>query len=96
MWFKMISSYPATNCSSVNGVCSLKWEYGHKREIHGEKKEKKMAANKFTNSPNKNVKNKLVRSDLSLYRYIKMTLLILLKLLVSLCQSSYISNTSNI
>lgn len=67
-----------------------------KEKYMGGKKEKKMAANKFTNSPNKNVKNKLVRSDLSLYRYIKMTLLILLKLLVSLCQSSYISNTSNI
>lgn len=42
----MISSYPATNCSSVNGVCSLKWEYYHKKEIQGGKKE--MAADKLT------------------------------------------------
>lgn len=51
MWFKMISSYPATNCSSVNGVCSLKWEYGHKREIHGGKKRKENGSkqvHKFT------------------------------------------------
>lgn len=34
----MISSYPATNCSSVSGDCSLKWELGHKKE---EKKKNK-------------------------------------------------------
>lgn len=28
----MISSYPATNCSSVSGDCSLKWGLGHKKE----------------------------------------------------------------
>lgn len=28
----MIWSYPATNCSSVSGDCSLKWELGHKTE----------------------------------------------------------------
>lgn len=28
-WFRVVVlSYPATNCSSVSGVCSLKLEYG--------------------------------------------------------------------
>lgn len=29
----MIWSYPATNCSSVSGDCSLKWELGRKKEV---------------------------------------------------------------
>lgn len=35
----MIWSYPATNCSSVRGVCSLKWELGHKKEEKANKRE---------------------------------------------------------
>lgn len=36
----MIWSYPATNCSSVSGVCSLKWELGHKKEEKSKQKGK--------------------------------------------------------
>ena len=35
----MIWSYPATNCSSVSGVCSLKWELGHKKKKKTNKRE---------------------------------------------------------
>lgn len=38
-WFRMsLRSYPATNCSSVRGVCSLKWGLGHTKEQKQTKK----------------------------------------------------------
>ena len=34
----MIWSYPATNCSSVSGDSSLKWEWGHKKKKANKRK----------------------------------------------------------
>lgn len=39
-WFRVVVlSYPATNCSSVSGVCSLKLEYGQWKKKQNNKKQ---------------------------------------------------------